>query len=269
MRRGVTVVPVSGLGNRMRVVTSVVHLATQTKLPIRIVWQPAWDCNARFDELFEPLQVENVTIEKGTFVDTPATKHNFLLPYLLRTFQYKHEERCYKPSSDVDFSELIKRYSSLYVDTCYTLAPYSPEMVKQVFIPLPVIKERIEDITSRFTARILGVHIRRSDNRKAIEHSPLSLFRKRIDSMLEQGETEQIFLCTDDDNVRKYLKETYGNRLITRTIELRRDTFSGIRDAVIDLWSLSKTTYILGSYYSSFSDTAAELGSVPFEMIYQ
>ncbi len=267
MKIGVTVVPISGLGNRMRVVTSVVQFALQTQTQVRIAWQPAWDCQARFDELFEPLQASCVTMEKGSLMDTPATKDNLFLPYLMRLFKFSHEERCFRPSSDMAFASLLEKYPSMYVNTCYALSPYPSAMVSQVFVPLPFIKERIDDVVSNFTKNTLGVHIRRSDNRKAILHSPLTLFRERIDAMLERGKADRIFLCTDDDNVRDFLRKRYGGRLISRNIELRRDKYQGIKDAVIDLWSLSQTKHILGSYYSSFSDTAAELGNVPFEIV--
>ena len=269
MMQSVTIVPVSGLGNRMRVVVSTVNFAEITETPIRIVWQPTWDCNARFDELFQPIPVKNITICKGTFSDTPATKHNLLLPFLLRKFKYQYEARSFKPATENALASLLEQYTSIYIDTCHALAPYKAEDVRRYFAPLPVIQKRIDGITSNFTEKTIGVHIRRTDNRMAIKHSPLSLFRKRIDRMLNEGKAEQIFLCTDDENVRSYLKELYGNLLITRSIELRRDTFQGIRDAVIDLWSLSKTSYILGSHYSSFSDTAAELGGASLEIIYQ
>ena len=103
----------------------------------------------------------------------------------------------------------------------------------------------------------------------AIRFSPLSAFRQKIDQLLECEAFNQIFLCTDDEQVRQYFKKTYGNRLLTRQVEISRDSLLGIQNAVIDLWSLAQTRRIVGSYYSSFSETAAEISGIPLDIIYQ
>jgi hypothetical protein len=42
--------------------------------------------------------------------------------------------------------------------------------------------------------------------------------------------------------------------------ELNRNSQQGITDAVVDMFCLSKTKYIYGSYWSSFSDIASVIG---------
>lgn len=261
-----TIVPVSGLGNRMRVVASLAKAAPQIEGGVRVVWRPAWDCRARFDELFSPIDTDNIIIEAGSFFDAPATKDNLLLPMLLRKFRYQQEMRCYRPTKQ-SIEELTQIKRNIYIDTCYALGTYSPEDLRRCFQPLPLLQSRIEDVTNKFEKPTVGVHVRRTDNRNAIKYSPLSAFRLRIDQLLDEGKAQTIFLCTDDEQVRDYFKQTYGQRLLTRHIQLNRNKLEGIQDAVVDLWSLSKTDLIVGSYYSSFSDTAAELSGVPLEII--
>ncbi len=41
-----------------------------------------------------------------------------------------------------------------------------------------------------------------------------------------------------------------------------RDDPAAMEDAVVDLYALSRCRKIIGSYWSSFTDTAAELGSI-------
>ena len=55
--------------------------------------------------------------------------------------------------------------------------------------------------------------------------------------------------------------------MITTDAELQRNTLTGMQDAVVDLWCLAATSLVVGSYYSSFSDTATELGGQPLEII--
>ena len=263
----ITIVPVSGLGNRMRVVASAVKVAGDMNVPVRVVWQPAWDCRAGFDDLFQPLSFANVSLCRGNFMDTPATKDNLLLPMLLRKTCYQAEYRCFRPSETVSLQSLIGRGHSFYMDTCYALCNYSHEHLRKCFRLRPELERQVEDTVSGFSSRTLGVHIRRSDNKLAIKYSPLAAFRQRIDALLDSGEVEQLFLSTDDDRVRDFFRKTYGRLLMTRRVVLDRNALQGIRDAVIDLWCLSHTGRLLGSYYSSFSETAAELSDIPFEVI--
>ena len=54
----------------------------------------------------------------------------------------------------------------------------------------------------------------------------------------------------------------FEGKIIVYKKEMNRDTPNGIRDAVVDLYCLSKTKYIYGSYWSSFSDIAARIGEI-------
>lgn len=262
----ITIVPVSGLGNRMRVVVSAAKVAKLTKTHIRIAWQSSWDCRALFEDLFEMPEIPYIRIVKGNVWDSPATKDNLFLPMLYRKFLYNKEWRCFRPSESNNLQTLISKGGSFYMDSCYALGSYQPEEVNRLFIPNALLKEQIEKVTASFPPAIAGVHIRRKDNRTAIKNSPLPVFRKTLDKWMDSGKADSIFLCTDDDNVRDYFKKAYGRHLQTRNVCLDRNSLQGIQDAVVDLWCLSKTKRILGSYYSSFSDTAAELSGIPLQI---
>ena len=264
-----TIVATSGLGNRIRVVTSTIKAAELFQKKLRIVWPVTWDCRAAFEDLFQPINHTFVHLENGSWKDLPATKQNLLLPWLYRKTLFKHEWRCYKPNNEEAFSRLLQMDDNFYLDTCYALANYPKEDVSRYFKPQIDLQKSIDHIVESFTGNTLGVHIRRTDNRMAIRFSPLSAFRQKIDQLLECEAFNQIFLCTDDEQVRQYFKKTYGNRLLTRQVEISRDSLLGIQNAVIDLWSLAQTRRIVGSYYSSFSETAAEISGIPLDIIYQ
>ena len=221
---GLTVVPISGLANRMRVVVSAVVAARTLRVPVRLVWQPAWDCRARFDQLFLPLNDERATLDGGTWLDTPATKRNLFVPKLLRRRRYAEEWRCYDPGFHPDLMQITTDHPSLYMDTCFSLGPYSHDDLRHTFRPLPILQERINRVASLFTGATVGVHVRRTDHREAISHSPLSGFRRRVDTLLDRGEADTVFLSTDDDRVRQYFRQTYGQRLVTLQPHLERHT---------------------------------------------
>lgn len=72
------------------------------------------------------------------------------------------------------------------------------------------------------------------------------------------------FLVSDCHKTTLFFQKQFPNKVYIREQkQLSRKTEDGIKDAVIDLWSLSRTNKILGSYGSSFSHTAAELSGIP------
>lgn len=46
-----------------------------------------------------------------------------------------------------------------------------------------------------------------------------------------------------------------------------RQDENGIADAVVDLFILSRTQRLYGSYWSSFSEVAAQIGNIPLEIV--
>jgi hypothetical protein len=48
---------------------------------------------------------------------------------------------------------------------------------------------------------------------------------------------------------------------------LNRHSKEGILEAVLEIYSLSKTARIFGSYYSSYSEMAAKLGKIKLEVL--
>ena len=55
--------------------------------------------------------------------------------------------------------------------------------------------------------------------------------------------------------------------VVTRPKVFARDKASGVRDALVDLLLLSRCRLIIGSHWSSFSETAAELGGARLEIV--
>lgn len=264
---GWTIVPIGGLANRMRVVMSALEIAPKVSYPIRILWQATDECKASFQELFEPIEYPNITFEEGGgWANKMSTKWNLWIPRLLRKPQYAEQWEDFNPHGGIS-ADVMQNHTSVFVSTCYPLVDYNESLTKRYFIPTSALRQEIATSTQAFGAHTLGVHIRRTDNKMSILHSPVSAFRQRIDKHLADFPDAQVFLCTDDEEVKQQFKDIYGQRLLTWDSELRRNSLKGIQDAVIELWSLSKTSRVVGSYYSSFSNTATEIGEQPLEII--
>ena len=265
-QKGITIVPTGGLANRMRVVVSALHIADEKTKNVHIVWHATKECNARWEDLFLPFQKENVILSEGMRKNSIASKRNLWLPKLCRSRDYDKQIECYNPS-EMPIETLCDKYDALYISTCYALCDYDSGQLSKIFYPKEELQKNIANVTSLFAEHTLGVHIRRKDNKQAIMHSPLSDFHHRMDKYLAEYPDAKIFLCTDDASVKRHFRQIFKERMITTDAELQRNTLTGMQDAVVDLWCLAATSLVVGSYYSSFSDTATELGGQPLEII--
>lgn len=72
------------------------------------------------------------------------------------------------------------------------------------------------------------------------------------------------FLSIDDIQVENKLISLFGKRIIRRDKSLNRNKIEGIQDALIDMFCLSKTELIYGSYWTSFGEISARIGNIYF-----
>ena len=74
----------------------------------------------------------------------------------------------------------------------------------------------------------------------------------------------KFFLATDDKDEEALLRKTFPGKIVSNENRtLRRDSLDGMYDALLDLFCLAACKKIIGSYCSSFTDTAASLGNIP------
>lgn len=86
-------------------------------------------------------------------------------------------------------------------------------------------------------------------------------------SEIETSPKTRFYLATDSPEVKSAMKEEFGERLIMSDGVINRNSEDGIINAAVELYSLAKTSKILGSYYSSYSEMAARLGKIKLEVI--
>ena len=79
-----------------------------------------------------------------------------------------------------------------------------------LFHPQVDIQKRIDEVTSKFTTKTIGVHIRRTDHAKAIAQSPLSKFFDLLDKYAKKyGRNQALQYMLTDNN--RHLIEVYGS----------------------------------------------------------
>ena len=258
-----TIVTQGGLCNRLRVVLSALYFSQHTEVPIRVEWSKHQECFAHFTDLFMPIETENFCITPMKWWHTPVERKNLHLPALIRLLLYNRQIKNFLPSKHGEVSLLAQQHPRLYLSTCYSIMDY-PQEVARILRPTPDIQQEIDVITQHFAPHTIGVHIRRTDNKESISGSPTTAFIDAMKMEVEKNRDVRFFVATDDVSVRALLQNTFPSRIITQEFhKCHRDTLSGMKQAVVDLFCLSKTSKIIGSYWSSFTDTAAEIGNTP------
>lgn len=126
--------------------------------------------------------------------------------------------------------------------------------------PCKIIENRVNELIPK-EKEITGVQIRRTDNANSIEWSPTELFIRIMQEELEKNPGALFYLATDDIPTRDQLIHLFGDKVFYNPIsDIRRDTKDGVINAAIDLYALSMCKKIYGSYYSSFSEVASDIG---------
>lgn len=262
-----TIVPQGGLCNRLRAVLSALSLSQQLHVEVQVKWVENEECRARFDDLFVPIDSGRFHIGPMTWWAWPSRKRNFHLPRLLRVCMgYTWQRDGYVPSSLTELAEALTHYRKVYVSSGSQLADYSSECLSRL-CPRADLQARIDRMLQSYAPHTVGVHIRRTDNAVSIQHSPVEAFIHAMRQEIDQDRHVKFFLATDDAAVKQMLEQQFPHRIITQHTSVKRDTLQGMEDALVDLWCLAGTQKLLGSYWSSFTDTAAEIGHVPLVVV--
>ena len=265
--------PNGGLGNRMRVINSALHLAhSHDNKNIKLLWSANKVLQADFKDLFKP--IKSIQLIKFHFLLFYCILKEKLLnnfannnPVIYNGYRYFNDENIR------DFRFNIAYWKSgggsLLFNTCHDFYTATGEKnYYHLFQPQLYLQKRIDLICQDFKGKVAGVHIRRTDHVASKENSKTELFITKLDEMFETQAIDMIYLSTDDLHTENQLQQRYANKVISlRDKVLNRNAKKGIEDAVTDMYCLSKTRFILGSYQSTFSEVAAAIGQIPLIII--
>lgn len=265
----VIIEPMGGLGNRMRVIASVLQLQKKQHFELICIWNEKSELNAPFTELFE--EISGMTIEtkklRYKWLRSSIQKNTFLRIFANVINKTLGIDFCIKQTDfnnngDLLQAELLKqskKNQSIYIQTCEGFINYN--IVFQQFKLLGDLKSRVDATVTNFN-KTIGIHIRRTDNSIAIENSPIELFKDKIKQEISEDPEATFFLATDDPDVESEMNIQFGRKIIINRKNFNRNSLSGIQDAVIDMYCLAKTTKIYGSFWSSFSIVSSMIGNI-------
>ncbi len=251
----------SGLGNRLRVLTSGLALAEATGRHFRCFWPRAKDSGAAFSELFEsdldvigeePPDIRSWPVYGGWF-DPP-------LPDLLLSGA---------PELKISTSDWLlqpRLYPAHAAHSLRCAALFSGMR------PAAYVQSQIEAFrAARFRPTMIGVHLRRGDFLRAQPDNAANTAPAltAVASQLERLPDAGILLCTDDgardpwtgqprqEGVNGLFIQRFGPRVVSTTPRsLDRRQPEAVQDALIDLLLLRQTQAFVGTTGSSFSEMA-------------
>lgn len=153
--------------------------------------------------------------------------------------------------------KIISENEDIFIITCEQLH-HNYMNYQKLFVPTSEIMDKIKLTKEKISEYTIGVHIRRTDNEKSISHSPDTLFDEIIDREIKNG--MNVFLATDDRDVESWFLRKYPQHIFVQSAkEFSRGSITGVKDALVDMFCLSYTSHIYGSYWSSYSAVASRV----------
>lgn len=247
--------PSGGLCNRMRVINSAWELAKRRKEKLIVLWYLCPELNCSFESIFQP--VDEIQIINITSLKDPRK----LFYQLTAKQRFGNDDILNNKTNGVlndDFYKQLKKRVYLF-----TWEHFYPSQDYHFYTPTKSLQERIGSFTERFGERCVGVHIRRTDNAVSMGKSTTEQFIALMQKELEAHPETIFFLATDDKKEEALLRETFPGKILSnQTRSLDRNSEDGIHDALLDLYCLAATDKLIGSYWSSFTDIAADMRGI-------
>lgn len=98
--------------------------------------------------------------------------------------------------------------------------------------------------------------------------SPTEAFVARIEAAIASDEADTVFVATDDPAEEDVLRRAFPGRILSYPKRsLDRASPEAIQDALVDLYCLASTDKLLASYWSTFSETAVQIGAIPVDIV--
>lgn len=270
----ITLVPVGGLANRMKAMDAAYHLAKDCGSKLKVIWFKDKGLNCRFDQLFQHPTDSIITIREANFCDLlledRPRKKNFFLPWLPEHLKYDaciYEQQATQLFyNHFDYAAWAKG-RKVYLASCVYFHPQPDDKLFKLFKPIASLQQRIDACSEHFNEHTIGIHIRRTDNIASITQSPTELFIKQMEEFIERQPDTTFYLATDSEEEKQKLKQVFGERISMSGHAAERNSLQGMQDALVELYTLSRTSRIIGSMQSSYSETAAQIGRIQCEFI--
>jgi len=249
-----------GISNRIKCVVSALRWSAVLKRETALYWPQDHTCCCAFVDLFEnkiiPINKnEYEKIKKYSRFCLIGSQYTVLDTWRLLVFR----------------NELRRSFGKVYpkgftepgggsIDFEYERIP---EAIRKEFLiyfsmllPVGYVRDQVSAFLRQFNARTVSVAIRTwNDYEKRARLFNINKFHNVMDTFPEAN----FFVTSDSSDAVDMLKQKYGTRIMCypkRTKMGDRSSPEAMQDALIDLLLVSKNKFLIGSYISTFSETA-------------
>jgi len=261
-----TLVPQGGLCNRMRAMNSAFAFAAQVPIGLEIVWCKDAMLNCSLSELFT-LRSETCRVTEFD-INTRAGRFAFAS----RRWLCRAKKKIWIDQGnlfdldmfDEKFLQGIK-LTGCYLET-YSSFFYNPSPFSNLNLTKEI--QGTVDTYSILLSNAVGIHIRRTDNESSILNSPSRMFQEAMMKEMDLDPNVIFYLATDSPEEEVFFKEVFPSNIVChKKTSYDRNDPKAIRDALIDLYCLANCRKLIGSYWSSFTDTASEIRGIEKQVI--
>lgn len=266
-------VPAGGLANRMMAIASAYTLSQRIGNSLQVLWFQDWALRAPFHSIFTNSSL-SLNIKDSSFVDRilydRARRKNLWIPSLPQRLLFdrrlKENRVCELQDKNFNFEDWASGHRC-YMSCFCQFENYPDKLYCQLFQPVSEVMNEVDRFRQQFSNHTIGLHIRRTDHKQSIANSPDYLFFEKVEQEVELHDDTKVFLATDNNMVKKAFHQRFGDRILFPKEEARRDSISGIRGGLVDMYTLAATGKIYGSAGSTFSPMAAKIGGREIEIL--
>lgn len=276
----------NGLANRLRCAVSSIILAEYLGRECRIIWPCNQELDCPFYDLFQRSGSDLLDLPGELRAGGPYGRNApKRLPRTVTFWQdWEHPFRVGEPDSSMhpaltlDDADLRKVGEILYIRGCHEFRPAKLAIEDYHAAYARILCEAFrpcEDILSALISlppRTIGVHVRRGDKYKRLSRrmkkhcSDLQNYLPRLTELLDSDPSRNIFVASDDDRVKDDLRAIWSERVTTYPdVVQERDSVTGVKHALRDLYTLGKSSIILTDGNSTFGPLAARYENRPHE----
>ncbi|MCP5424694.1 MAG: hypothetical protein H6970_06450 [Gammaproteobacteria bacterium] len=250
--------------NRLRALDSAVQLGEQAQRPVVIFWNQGAGLVGDLRRLFVlPRQVTHFWMwSSHSRIDRSRHRVRLAVHRLAGGTVYRQMDVDRLLNGEVSVSAWVAQ-RRLFVRTASRF--FSAGRLYAAWKPRDHLQEKVNAFFDRVgERRLIGVHIRRGDQRVSKSLSPTSAFIARMQQVLNDDPEVGFVLATDEPAEAQRLTEAFpGHILRVPQDHYPRSHPAAVETALVELLALAGTEMIIGSAGSSFSETAAEFGGIP------
>lgn len=250
MLKQLNIIPLGGLCNRVRTIASALRICHLTGAVCCVQWE--W---GDFYALFEKPAVCSFSV-----VSERAPPFGFRHIVHLRPHEGGSRDNWKVPVKGEEYVSVATRHSFGIVEDERKI--FDKDIAPWLLVPAKPLLETIISQASVFPAKVVGMHIRRTDHAICREQTPDHLCLHEGGRIIDSG--CKIFLATDNIQTEKLMIDRFGDNIITyeKTPEISqrwpKKIFSLLetQQDLVDLHLLARCNYVLGSFGSSYSGLA-------------